>query len=106
MSGRRASYSGTHRSRVRELLPGRTKSEGDTQPKRRPVEGADIRSKSLGDLEYLLAKTTAEFEDIKERTHEATKKGVMDQVAVQHKERWKRTREVRFKILVASYRGI
>lgn len=94
MSGRKASYSASPRSKFRRK---RTNSEGNDglpSTSKRPPEA---RSKSVGDLEYLLSKVTWEFEEVVDRDKQVTSNMSMgqEQVTIQQKERWKRTREVR-----------
>lgn len=94
MSGRRELNGGTYGTKHKIPPVNRVQSERDAKPLRRPG-GAARRAESLGGLESLLSKIQAEYEEVQERDKEAQKRAPVEQVTVQQKERWKRTREVR-----------
>ena len=93
MSGRREPNGGTYGIKHKIPPVQRSQSERDAKPLRRP--GGGRRAESLGGLESLLSKIQAEYEELQERDKEAQKRAPVEQVTVQQKERWKRTREVR-----------
>lgn len=85
----------------KKLHLGRSQSEQNVSSRRPSVNTR--RTKSLGTLEYILSKTSSEFEELFERDENVINEIAMGKnlktVPSQYKERWKQAREVSLKLI-------